>query len=152
MYMAGLSGTICTLSIKQLPGWLLDQTHTRCSWVQWPVDLPSCTSWAAMGHWFHWAVQWPLQLQSVAEQWHEHYTFLPAWSLILFSLLSKLVHEILSQNGVVIPKAFLSRNCPTGKPRECCRSSGPAVWHFAWQQEHMFSNTLSSSRAVWCAI
>lgn len=37
------------------------------------------------------------------------------------------MHEILSQNCVVFPKAFLSRNCPIGKPRECCRSSGPAV-------------------------
>lgn len=55
MYMAGLSGTICTLSIKQLPGWLLDQTHTRCSWVQWPVDLPivhqsgSCGALVSLG-------------------------------------------------------------------------------------------------------
>lgn len=120
MYMVGLSGTVCMLSIKELPEWLLDQTHPHSSWVQGAVDLPivqqsgACRALLSLG----WAV---------AQQWQEHCTFLQAWSLTLFSLLSKRVHEILSQNCVVFPKAFLSRNCPIGKPRECCRSSGPAV-------------------------
>lgn len=93
-------------------------------------SLPLCTSWVAGRDWFHWAVQQLLQLQSAAEHGHKQYTFPQTWKLVLSSLLSKLVHEILSQRAK-LARCLLERTLPRWKPRECGGSSGPAVRQFA---------------------
>lgn len=125
MYIVGLSVAVCTLSIQQLPEWLLDQTHACYSWVQWPPNLPimhqsgSCGALVSLG--CAMAFRAAVSGWTVTEALH-----IPASLATLSSLHLELVHEILSEL-CSFSQGLSEQKLPHWKPRECCRSSGPAV-------------------------